>query len=51
MATTTFTYEAIDAAGGNGAGPAASEQGAELDEHGGGAAGSGPTSPEEGGGS
>ena len=44
-------WQAIDAAGGNGAGPAASEQGAELDEHGGGAAGSGPASPEEGGGS
>jgi carbon-monoxide dehydrogenase large subunit len=44
-------WQAIDAAKGNGPGPAASEQGVELDEHGGGAAGSGPTSPEEGGGS
>jgi aerobic carbon-monoxide dehydrogenase large subunit len=30
-------------------GPPASEQGKQLDEHGGGAAGSGPTAPEEGG--
>ena len=44
-------WQAIDAAKGDGAGPAASEQGRELDEHGEGAAGSGPTSPEEGGGS
>jgi carbon-monoxide dehydrogenase large subunit len=33
----------------HGDGPARSEQGRALDEHGGGAAGSGPTSPEEGG--
>jgi carbon-monoxide dehydrogenase large subunit len=33
----------------HGDGPARSEQGRELGEHGGGAAGSGPTSPEEGG--
>ena len=44
-------WQAIDAAGGNGDGPPASEQGVELSEHGEGSAGSGPTSPEEGGGS
>jgi aerobic carbon-monoxide dehydrogenase large subunit len=33
----------------HGDGPRPTEQGRELDEHGGGAAGSGPTSPEEGG--
>ena len=44
-------WQAIDAAKGNGAGPAATEQGRELSEHGEGAAGSGPSSPEEGGGS
>jgi carbon-monoxide dehydrogenase large subunit len=42
-------WQAIQAAQGRGAGPAATEQGAQLDEHGGGAAGSGPTGPEEGG--
>jgi aerobic carbon-monoxide dehydrogenase large subunit len=41
--------QAIQAARGDGAGPRATEQGRELDEHGGGAAGSGPTGPEEGG--
>src|SRR3954462_12230496 len=44
-------WQAIDAAGGNGGGPPASEQGVELSEHGEGSAGSGPTAPEEGGGS
>ena len=42
-------WQAIQAAQGRGSGPAASEQGAMLDEHGQGAAGSGPTSPSEGG--
>jgi aerobic carbon-monoxide dehydrogenase large subunit len=42
-------WEAIQEARGRGAGPAATEQGRELDEHGGGAAGSGPTAPSEGG--
>jgi hypothetical protein len=42
-------WEAIQSARGAGGGPAASEQGRDLGEHGGGAAGSGPTSPEEGG--
>jgi len=42
-------WEAIEQARGRGAGPAASEQGAELGEHGTGSAGSGPTSPDEGG--
>jgi carbon-monoxide dehydrogenase large subunit len=41
-------WQAIQEARG-GAGPAATEQGRRLDEHGGGAAGSGPTGPEEGG--
>jgi aerobic carbon-monoxide dehydrogenase large subunit len=42
-------WQAIQEAQGGGPGPAATEQGRDLDEHGGGAAGSGPTSPEEGG--
>jgi hypothetical protein len=42
-------WQAIQAAEGRGSGPAATEQGARLDEHGQGAAGSGPTSPSEGG--
>jgi carbon-monoxide dehydrogenase large subunit len=42
-------WQAIQEARGGGAGPAATEQGRRLDEHGGGAAGSGPTGPEEGG--
>jgi carbon-monoxide dehydrogenase large subunit len=42
-------WQAIQAAQGRGSGPAAGEQGAVLDEHGQGAAGSGPTSPTEGG--
>jgi carbon-monoxide dehydrogenase large subunit len=42
-------WEAIQAAGGDGGGPAASEQGREVGEHGRGAAGSGPARPEEGG--
>jgi carbon-monoxide dehydrogenase large subunit len=40
-------WEAIEQARGRGAGPAASEQGAEVGEHGSGSAGSGPTSPDE----
>lgn len=44
-------WEAIEAACGDGASPAATEQGKEVGEHGRGAAGSGPTAPEEGGGS
>jgi carbon-monoxide dehydrogenase large subunit len=43
-------WQAIQEAGGNGGGPRATEQGRRLDEHGEGSAGSGPTSPEEGGG-
>jgi carbon-monoxide dehydrogenase large subunit len=42
-------WEAIQAARGEGGGPPMTEQAAELDEHGRGAAGSGPTAPEEGG--
>ncbi len=42
-------WETIQAASGEGSGPPITEQGAELDEHGRGAAGSGPTAPEEGG--
>jgi carbon-monoxide dehydrogenase large subunit len=42
-------WQAIAAARGDGAGPAATEQGAELPEHGEGAAGSGPARPDEGG--
>jgi carbon-monoxide dehydrogenase large subunit len=42
-------FAAVEEARGRGAGPPASEQGARLDEHGRGAAGSGPTSPSEGG--
>jgi carbon-monoxide dehydrogenase large subunit len=42
-------WEYIEAARGSGDGPPATEQGASLDEHGQGAAGSGPTSPSEGG--
>ena len=43
-------WQAIQEAQGSGGGPAATEQGKSLDDHGGGAAGSGPTSPDEGGG-
>ena len=43
-------FAAIEQARGRGGGPAASEQGARLDEHGSGSAGSGPTAPSEGGG-
>jgi carbon-monoxide dehydrogenase large subunit len=42
-------WEAIQAAQGQGSGPPATEQGAALDEHGQGSAGSGPTAPGEGG--
>jgi aerobic carbon-monoxide dehydrogenase large subunit len=42
-------WQAIQAVGGNGGGPRASEQGRALDEHGEGSAGSGPTGPDEGG--
>ena len=42
-------WETIQAAQGHGSGPPVTEQGAELDEHGKGAAGSGPTAPGEGG--
>jgi carbon-monoxide dehydrogenase large subunit len=42
-------WQAIQAAQNGGAGPRSTEQGRELDEHGGGAAGSGPASPDEGG--
>jgi aerobic carbon-monoxide dehydrogenase large subunit len=42
-------WQAIQEAKGGGGGPRATEQGRALDEHGGGAAGSGPTSPTEGG--
>jgi len=42
-------WQAVEAARGGGGGPRASEHGRALDEHGGGAAGSGPTSPTEGG--
>jgi aerobic carbon-monoxide dehydrogenase large subunit len=42
-------WQAIEEARGRGEGPAATEQGRSVDEHGGGAAGSGPTGPEEGG--
>jgi carbon-monoxide dehydrogenase large subunit len=42
-------WETIQAAGGQGAGPPVTEQGAELDEHGKGSAGSGPSAPGEGG--
>ena len=42
-------WEAIRSATGGGAGPPATEQGAEVDEHGRGAAGSGPAAPQEGG--
>ena len=43
-------WEYIQAAGNGGDGPPPTEQGASVDEHGRGAAGSGPTSPSEGGG-
>jgi carbon-monoxide dehydrogenase large subunit len=43
-------WETIQAAQGEGSGPPVTEQGAQLDEHGQGGAGSGPTSPSEGGG-
>ena len=42
-------WQAIEEAQGRGAGPSATEQGRELGEQGGGAAGSGPTAPAEGG--
>jgi aerobic carbon-monoxide dehydrogenase large subunit len=42
-------WQAIQAAGNGGEGPRSTEQGRALDDHGGGAAGSGPTGPEEGG--
>jgi carbon-monoxide dehydrogenase large subunit len=42
-------WQAIEAARGGGAGPARTEQGQPVGEHGGGAAGSGPTAPQEGG--
>ena len=42
-------WQAIQEAGNGGEGPRATEQGRALDDHGGGAAGSGPTGPEEGG--
>jgi hypothetical protein len=42
-------WQAIQEARGAGPGPRATEQGRSLDEHGGGAAGSGPTGPTEGG--
>ena len=43
-------FAAIEEARGRGTGPRATEQGVRMDEHGGGAAGSGPTAPNEGGG-
>jgi aerobic carbon-monoxide dehydrogenase large subunit len=43
-------WQAINAARSGGSGPAATEQGKAVDEHGQGAAGSGPASPTEGGG-
>ena len=43
-------WQAIQAAKGEGAGPRATEQGRDLSDHGTGSAGSGPTSPDEGGG-
>jgi aerobic carbon-monoxide dehydrogenase large subunit len=43
-------WQAIQEARGAGEGPAGSEQGRTLDEHGSGSAGSGPTAPSEGGG-
>jgi hypothetical protein len=42
-------WQAIQQAQGSGQGPAATEQGKVLDDHGGGAAGSGPAAPGEGG--
>jgi hypothetical protein len=42
-------WQSIQAAQNGGDGPRSTEQGRSLDEHGGGAAGSGPTSPDEGG--
>jgi aerobic carbon-monoxide dehydrogenase large subunit len=42
-------WETIQGAGGRGDGAPLTEQGAELDEHGEGAAGAGPSSPGEGG--
>jgi hypothetical protein len=42
-------WEEIQAAKGRGAGAPITEQGAEVDEHGRGSAGSGPTAPGEGG--
>ena len=43
-------WQAIQEAQGSGPGPAATEQGKAIDDHGSGAAGSGPTAPGEGGG-
>ena len=43
-------WQAIEEAGGRGEGPRDTEQGRSLGEHGGGASGSGPTGPDEGGG-
>jgi carbon-monoxide dehydrogenase large subunit len=43
-------FAAIEEARGRGSGPPATEQGARLDDHGAGSAGSGPTAPSEGGG-
>ena len=43
-------WQAIQAAKGEGPGPRATEQGRDLSDHGTGSAGSGPTSPDEGGG-
>jgi hypothetical protein len=42
-------WQAIQAAGGNGGGPRRTEQGVDPGERGGGAAGSGPGVPDEGG--
>jgi carbon-monoxide dehydrogenase large subunit len=42
-------WQAIQAARGSGTGPRATEQGRQMDEHGSGSAGSGPTAPAEGG--
>ena len=42
-------WQAIEAAGGAGEGPRATEQGRDVGEHGAGSAGSGPSAPDEGG--
>jgi aerobic carbon-monoxide dehydrogenase large subunit len=42
-------WQAIQEAGGTGSGPRSTEQGRKVDEHGSGAAGSGPAAPAEGG--